>query len=57
MASTIGNVRKQSVQVTAIIPLLFFTQTAALSGLPVRGRGGSSRISSRIFSNSASGLY
>jgi hypothetical protein len=41
VGSSTGNVRKQSVQVTATMPLSFFTQTAALSDLPMRGRGGS----------------
>src|SRR4051794_9568821 len=52
-----GKVRRHSEHVTATVPLSFFTQTAALLGLPTRGRVGSSWSNSTIFSNSCGGWY
>src|SRR6185369_448247 len=56
-ADETGKVRKHSEQVTAIVPLSFFTHTAALFGLPTLGRVGSSCSSSTIFSNNCGGWY
>jgi hypothetical protein len=39
-ATSTGNVRRRCVQVTASVPLWFFTHTAALSDRPTRGRIG-----------------
>src|SRR5579863_2424768 len=52
-----GKVRRHSEHVTAIVPLSFFTHTAALLGLPTRGRVGSSCSNSTIFSNNCGGWY
>src|SRR3954464_1746205 len=52
-----GNVRKHSEHVTAMVPLSFFTHTAALFGFPILGRVGSSWSSSTIFSKSCGGWY
>ncbi len=59
MASSTGNVRRQSVHVTAMRPLPFLTQTAALSGLPMRGRAGGGCLPQQIddLAKRVSGLY